>query len=66
MNVEQHIHTAKNRLDLVKDCVEKKKYDTALAMLTNAFTNIRELIDHIFDLKREEEVAARSAEKDGT
>jgi len=66
MNIEQHIHTAKNRLDLVRGCVEQRKYDTALAMLTNAFTNIRELIDHIFTLKREEEVAEHPAGEDGT
>lgn len=66
MNIEQHIHTAKNRLDLVQGCVEQGKYDTALAMLTNAYTNIRELIDHIFTLKSEHDVAARSAGEDGT
>lgn len=66
MNIEQHLHTAKNRLDLVRGCVEQRKYDTALAMLANAWTNIRELIDHIYTLKHEKELAEHPAGEDVT
>lgn len=65
MNIEQHIHTAKNRLDLVKGCVEQKKYDTALAMVANAWTNLRSLMNHIYVLKHEKEVASHRNAEDG-
>ena len=66
MNIEQHIHTTKNRLDLVRGCVEQKKYETALAMVANAMTNLQSLMNHIYVLKHNEEAIAHSAGEDGT
>ena len=58
MNIENHIYNSKNCLDLGQAGIEARNYNTALAMLVKAYSNIRELIEHVWELKR----SAASAE----
>ena len=58
MNIENHIHNAKAWLETAQAKIEAHDYDSALAMLADSYSNVRELIEHVWELKR----AAASAE----
>lgn len=62
MNIENHIQNAKNHLDKARDEIPEHHYDTALDMLACAYSNVRELMEHVYELKRSAAAAVRSAE----
>ena len=61
MNIENHIYNSKTCLDHANDKVAKQDFDTALAMLVQAYSNIRELMDHVLALKALKDEVARPA-----
>jgi len=52
MNVENHVYNAKNVLDLAREAIAQGNYDTALALLAKGWTDYRELIAHVWELKK--------------
>jgi len=64
MNIENHMCNAKTCLKTSQAKIEARDYDTALAMLANAYSNIRRLMEHVFVLKRSASVAAHPAGED--
>lgn len=63
MNIENHIHNSKTCLDCARDKIVEQDYDTALAMLSFAYSNVRILIGHVFELKRSSVSSERPAGK---
>ncbi len=61
MNIENHMCNAKTCLKTSQAKIEARDYDSALAILARAYSNVRSLIDHVYQLKRSASVAARPA-----
>ena len=61
MNIENHVYNSKTCLDLGQASIESHDYDTALAMLAKAYSNVRELMDHVYELKCSASAAERPA-----
>jgi len=61
MNIENCIYNSKKALDLCRNKIESREYDTALALATSAYSDIRWLVEHVFELKRTASAAARPA-----
>jgi len=61
MNVENHVYNSKTCLDLGQASIESHEYDTALAMLAKAYSNVRQLMEHVWKLKRSASAAERPA-----
>lgn len=57
MNFENHMHNTKTHLAMAQSKVESHDYDTALAALTEAYSNVRMMIELIWVCK----VAAEQA-----
>lgn len=60
MNVENHIYNSKICLDFANYKVSKRDFNTALAMLVEAYSNIRKIMDHVLALKAEQSELERS------
>ena len=61
MNIENHMCNAKTCLKTSQAKIEARDYDTALAMLAKSYSNVRSLMEHVYELKRSASVAARPA-----
>lgn len=62
MNIENHFNNVKAYLEMANEKVSAQDYDSALASLAKACTDIRELIDHVYSLKRLKSEFAHPAE----
>lgn len=62
MNIENHVYNVKNSLDKAQEKLNAGDYDTALAMFVAAWSNFRELIDRVLELKALAALAERPAE----
>lgn len=59
MAIDQLFESAKNDLDTAKEKLEAEDFDTSLAHLTNAYANVRTLLECAWRLKREAALAAQ-------
>lgn len=53
MNFENHIENAKKGLDLARDKVNAGEFHTAIQCLASTYTDVRELLQHVYELDRE-------------
>ena len=56
---------AKTCLKTAQAKIEAREFDTALAMLAQAYSNVRRLIENVYKLERSDSVAARPAGETG-
>lgn len=61
MNIENCIYNSKKALDLCRDKIDSREYDTALSLAASAYSDVRELMEHVWELKRLESTAELSA-----
>ncbi|MBA7632240.1 hypothetical protein ES703_39783 [subsurface metagenome] len=59
MNIQNHMHNATTCLKTSQAKIKARDYDTALAMLAKAYSNVRRLIEHVYELKHSAAAAAR-------
>jgi len=61
MNIEQSFYNAKVSLELAKEKLDAGDLDTALSGLVLAYSNIRKLMELVWQLKRAEVLGPDSA-----
>lgn len=64
MNIENHFKNTEAHLEMAKEKVRAQDYDSALAALSAAWTDIRRLIVTIYEEKCLESANAESAQED--
>lgn len=64
MNIENRIYNAKKSLDLCRDNIESRDYDTALAVAASVYSDVRWLMEIIYKMKRSVVLAARPPGED--
>ena len=48
MNIENHMYNARNMLNVAQSKIEAQDYDSALALLCSAYSNVRNLIEQVY------------------
>lgn len=61
MNFENHMYNTKTHLAMAQSKIESHDYDTALAALTEAYSNVRMMIELVWACKVEAARAERPA-----
>lgn len=61
MNIENHMYNAKTCLDTAQTKIEAQDYESALALLADAYSNVRELLQQVFKLQALKVKVARPA-----
>lgn len=64
MKLEDHFGNSKKALDMAQDMITSEDYDSALNLLSAAYSEVRELLDHTWRLKRYALLSESSAGKD--
>lgn len=64
MNIENHTDNAKKGLDLARDKINAGEFHTAIQCLSSAYSDVRELLQHAYELDREAKQAASPAGED--
>jgi hypothetical protein len=63
-NIENHTHRAKLCLTTSQAKIEAREYDTALAMLAEAYSHTRELLEQVYKLQALKVEVTRPAGED--
>lgn len=64
MNIENLVYNSKKALDLGQDKLLSADYDTAIALFASAYTDVRQLLERSWTMKREASSAGAPAGKD--
>lgn len=51
MNIENHFYNAETNLETANEKVAAHDYDSALALLAEAYSHVRQLLEQVFKLK---------------
>lgn len=61
MNIDDHIENSKKGLDLGRERIASGDYDSAIHLFASAYSDVRELMEHAWRMKRKDALAANPA-----
>ncbi len=64
MNIENHFYNAETNLKTANEKVTAQDYDSALALLAEAYSHVRQLLELVFKLKALKDEVTEPSGKD--
>lgn len=61
MNVENHVFNSKKALDYAQAKLNAGDFDSAIGLFASAYSDVRQLMEHAWELKRSASAAERPA-----
>ena len=59
MNIENHVYNSKKALDLGQERIASRDFDSAINLFAAAYSEVRQLMEHAWRMKREAALAAQ-------